>query len=77
MMTCVVCGVQRRSHLNVESDWRCVIVDGERFYVCPAEFPPDGAGREEFREAYKLVLTKVLSVRGKRIKEQLHNERQD
>jgi hypothetical protein len=77
VMTCVVCGAKRRSHPAVESDWRCVIVDGERFYVCPDEFPPDGAGREEdFREAYKLVLTKVLSVRGKRIKEQLHNERQ-
>jgi hypothetical protein len=72
VMTCVVCGAKRRSDPGVESDWRCVIVDGERFYACPDEFPPDGAGREEdFRESYKLVLTKVLSVRGKRIKEQL------
>jgi hypothetical protein len=72
MMTCVVCGARRRSHPGVESDWRCVIVDGERFYVCPDEFPPDGAGREEdFREAYKLVLTKILSVRAKTIKEQI------
>jgi hypothetical protein len=77
VMVCVVCGAERQSDVQVESNWRCVIVDGERFYVCPDEFPPDGAGREEdFREAYKLVLTKVLSVRGKRIKEQLRNERQ-
>jgi hypothetical protein len=77
VMVCVVCGAQRQSDVQVESNWRCVIVDGERFYACPNEFPPDGAGREEFREAYKLVLTKVLSVRGKRIKEQLHNERDE
>jgi hypothetical protein len=70
-MVCVMCGAKRRSHPGVESDWRCVIVDGERFYVCPGEFPSDGAGREEFREAYRAVLVKVLSVRGKRIKEQL------
>ncbi len=71
MMTCVVCGAERRSHPAVESDWRCVIVDGERFYVCPAEFPPDGAGREAFREAYLKVMRKILSIRAKRIKEQL------
>jgi hypothetical protein len=70
-MVCVVCGAQRQSDVQVESDWRCVIVDGQRFYVCPSEFPPDGAGREEFREAYLKVMRKILSVRAKRIKEQL------
>jgi hypothetical protein len=76
VMVCVVCSAQRRSHPGVESDWRCVIVDGERFYVCPGEFPPDGAGREAFREAYLEVMKRILSIRGKRIKEQLSNERQ-
>jgi hypothetical protein len=75
VMTCVVCGAKRRSHPAVESDWRCVIVDGERFYVCPNEFPSDDLGREEdFREAYRLVLVKVLSIRGKSLKEQLKGE---
>jgi hypothetical protein len=75
-VTCIMCGAQCGSDVWGESHWARVTVDGERFYVCPTEFPPDGAGEEEFEKAGKLVLTKVLSIRVKRIKEQLHNERQ-
>jgi hypothetical protein len=71
-MTCIMCGAQRQSDADVESSWRCVVIDGsERYYACPAEFPPDGAGREEFREAYLKVMQKILSIRAKTIREQL------
>ncbi len=69
-MTCIMCGAEEQSSPEVESQWRCVVVDGERFYVCPNEFPSDEVGtREDFKEAYLKVMKRILSIRAKRLKE--------
>jgi hypothetical protein len=70
LMRCVVCGAEEQSSPEVESQWRCVVVDEERFYVCPNEFPSDELGtREEFKEAYLKVMKRILSIRAKGLKE--------
>lgn len=59
-MTCTVCGRQERSDPSVESDWRCIEVDGQGYYVCPNEFPPDTASAKDFEKAYRRVLEHII-----------------
>lgn len=61
MMTCVMCGKQQASDPAVESNWRKLEIDGRPFYVCPEEFPPDGASTEAFAAAYKRILLKAIT----------------
>lgn len=56
LMKCVVCNKQLRSHPEVETQWRCVEIDGRRFYACPREFPKDNKGKEAFQQAYQVVI---------------------
>jgi hypothetical protein len=60
-MACIVCGKKETASPTVSSQWRCVVVGGQRRYACPAEFPPDGASRDVYETAYfkflKLALT--------------------
>lgn len=63
LMTCVMCGAQRKSDPTANSDWRAVTVDGETFYACTKEFPPDGASAAEFEAAYDKVIRKVLDLK--------------
>lgn len=64
MMTCVMCGKQEQSDPGIESQWRCVEVDGDGYYVCPKHFPPDETGTaRQFEKAYGKVLIRILQVR--------------
>lgn len=69
-MTCVVCGKVHESDIAIESNWRCVQVDGVSWYACPDEFPAGGASEEQFQAAYEAVFQAVLSARAKEIKGQ-------
>lgn len=62
VMTCVICKCQQRSDPNVESQWRCIELDGVRFYACPKEFPPDGASAAAFERAYGKVLVNAVKM---------------
>lgn len=60
-MTCVVCGATKRSHPQVESNWRAIELDENRFYACPDEFPTNGSGKNAFKAAYETVLACCFS----------------
>lgn len=62
LMTCIICGAQERSDPRIESQWRALLVDDVLYYVCPGEFPPDEAEREDFKTAYQLIISKILLV---------------
>lgn len=61
LMICVVCGKQQHSNPGTESNWRIVEIDGQSFYACPNEFPPDGSGKKAFKVAYQLVMACSLN----------------
>lgn len=61
LMKCVVCGAELRSQPGHETNWRCLEIDAIDYYACPAEFPPDGATKEQFKTAYELVFACCLS----------------
>lgn len=61
LMTCVVCGVQLRSHPEAETNWRCLEIDDEIFHACPDEFPPDNSSKEGFAIAYQAVIACCVS----------------
>jgi hypothetical protein len=63
VMRCIHCGAEQKSDPARSSDWRMLELDGERFYVCPKEFPADGASVSEFTRAYAEIL---LSIRKKK-----------
>jgi len=65
-MCCILCDRQEKSDPRVESDWRCVVADGVRYYVCPDHFPPDGAGADAFRRVYDEVLRRIIELQGQR-----------
>jgi hypothetical protein len=65
-MTCVVCNKQARNHPTVESNWRSLTIDNQRFYACPAEFPPDHSGQDAFSIAYQFVIACCLNESVKR-----------
>jgi len=61
-MTCLLCGVEEKSSADpdVVTDWRAVHIEGDIFYACPDEFPPDTADQTAFQEAYqKFVLAAI------------------
>lgn len=60
-MTCVVCGKQQRSNSRTQSDWRCLVIDSDRCYACPSEFPPDGSGKTAYQAAYEFVMACSLN----------------
>lgn len=70
-MTCIMCGAagpaarQHQSDPAVENHWRALDVDGQRFYACPEEFPPDGAPTQEFTHAYMRIFLQILTMRGR------------
>ena len=63
MMTCVMCGAQERSDPDVNSEWRMIMADSEKYYACPDEFPPDDAGKVAFTEAYETILRRIIKLR--------------
>lgn len=63
LMTCVMCGREQRSDPKVESNWRVLqLGEGERYYACPDEFPPDGSDSDAFKEAYSRVLMHIVEL---------------
>lgn len=66
LMRCCLCAAQERSDPARETDWRLLEADGEAFYFCPAHFPPDGAGVEDFRIAYDTCLRRICEIRALR-----------
>jgi hypothetical protein len=64
MMTCGVCGKQQQSDPNVNSDWRLLELDGEKFYACTDHFPPDeGATQKDYAAAYESILRLMMDKR--------------
>lgn len=59
LMTCALCGKQKPSDPNVNSDWRVIELDGTPFHVCTDHFPPDGATSADFAAAYVSVITEL------------------
>lgn len=51
-----------RSDPRRESQWRALVIDGETFYACPDEFPPDDGGVAAFKAAYLKVMTKCIEL---------------
>lgn len=64
-MTCVMCGKVQIAHPDVESNWRCIQMDEDKYYACTDHFPPDGSPKEAFTHAYMLVLLKIGQLRSK------------
>ncbi len=62
LMTCALCKAEHRSSPGRNSQWRALELDGHRFYVCPKHVPPDGSSTEAFRDAYILVLRKIVNL---------------
>jgi hypothetical protein len=62
-MKCVMCGRTEKSDPKVESNWRMIEADDVKFYVCPLEFPRDGASEEKFAKAYKKIVLKIARLR--------------
>lgn len=65
LMTCCMCARQERSHPTIKTEWRCLEVDGSRFYACPREFPPDGASAKAFKLAYSKILERIIRQRAR------------
>lgn len=63
LMTCVMCGAQRKSDPAVSTDWRSIDVDHQVYYACANEFPPDGSSAGAFRAAYDKIIRKILDAR--------------
>jgi hypothetical protein len=66
LMECSLCDAEQQHDPEARSDWRAMQFPGEDdvYYVCPAHFPPDGAGVDAFREAYLEVFIKLAELRG-------------
>jgi len=62
-MVCVLCGATQTSDPAIESNWRAVQWEGQIYYACVDEFPPDDSSQEAFSEAYQKVFKKVLEIR--------------
>ena len=63
-MVCCVCGRKKTSDPRVHTNWRAFQVDGETYYACTAEFPPDNASAGKFKRAYARVMKKIMALRG-------------
>jgi len=59
-MVCILCGLEQVSDPKTSSDWRCIEIDGRRFYACAAEFPPDTARASEFAKVYMLFIRAAI-----------------
>lgn len=63
-MKCIICGKIQHSDPHIESQWRCLVVDGMSYYVCPKHFPPDEtATKAQFATAYEKVMRKIIKLR--------------
>jgi hypothetical protein len=60
MMVCAICGRKKRSDPAVESNWRAIDLDEQRYYICVQHFPPDGSGAKAFKHAYDWILRKLI-----------------
>lgn len=60
-VSCCLCGIVKSFGVDrVESEWRCIQVDDKPWYICPKHFPPDGSGREAFKNAYYSAIRTIL-----------------
>ena len=60
-MTCVLCDRTETSNPAIESQWRSIDLDDDRFYICPDEFPPDLTGTvQDFTLASELIFAAAL-----------------
>jgi hypothetical protein len=62
-MCCALCSKILQSDAHVESNWRAIDLDDQRFYVCPKHFPRDNAPAGEFAKAYKHVIKSLTNRR--------------
>ena len=62
-MTCILCGARQTSSPDTNTQWRICQLDGDKFYACPNEFPPDGSSEEAFEAAYRRFLLKAMEKR--------------
>ena len=62
-MTCILCGARQTSSPDTNTRWRICQLDGDKFYACPNEFPPDGASQAQFEVAYRNFLLKATEKR--------------
>ena len=73
MMTCLICGDSEQHQADdaqcivsercEKTDWRCLEVDGDLYYFCPREFPPDGAKSDCFKTAYQRCVVFIMQQR--------------
>jgi hypothetical protein len=61
-MKCVMCGAEQKSDAAIESQWRMVELEGQKFYACPREFPADGSSSAAFEAAYHRFLRKAIHI---------------
>lgn len=61
IMTCFVCGKQKKRKPNKQSQWNHISMDGKSGYCCPdcLQDSPE-AKRGDFQAAYYRVLKKLL-----------------
>jgi hypothetical protein len=62
-MACCMCSRKQMSEAGVESNWRCIEVNGTACYVCPVHFPSDGSPSWKFKKAYDRILAHILGGR--------------
>ena len=61
VMTCALCNKAQKSDPKIESNWRMLELNGQRFYVCPKHFPSDRASAREFSKAYQHVIRSLMN----------------
>jgi len=57
-----MCGKVEASGPGDDHGWRAIDSDGVRFYVCPAELPPDGSTKEAYASAYYKVIRHIAEL---------------
>lgn len=62
-MYCALCSQQQQSDPAINTQWRALELEGQRYYVCPVHFPADDAGEEAFQAAYQDVIVRLIEKR--------------
>lgn len=60
--TCTICG----SQYTPINDQLPLGIDGESYWICPAEYPPTAGGVDAYFAAYVRIVTKIREMRNEK-----------
>lgn len=58
-VTCAICGKAKENDPHTAAGWRGVELNKIQYYICPDHFAPEGATREERRQAYIAAIKQI------------------